>query len=56
MDSKAQVLQQCLDEVDAHHLDRVRTYYSTNAQIAAPGAELHGADQILAWYGVFVTA
>ena len=56
IDSKAQILQQCLDAVDAHKLDVIRSLYSPTAQIDAPGAQLRGADQILGWYGVFVTA
>jgi hypothetical protein len=48
MDNKAQILRQCLNEVDAHKLEGVRKHYSPAAQIVAPGAELHGADQILA--------
>lgn len=56
MDNKAQILQQCLDAVDTLNLDPVRSLYSPTAQIAAPGAELRGADQILAWYGIFVKA
>jgi steroid delta-isomerase-like uncharacterized protein len=56
MDNKVQTMQQCLDAVDTHNLDPVRSLYSPTAQIAAPGAELRGTDQILAWYGVFVKA
>jgi steroid delta-isomerase-like uncharacterized protein len=56
MDNKAQILRQCLDQVDAHNLDGVRALYAPEAQIVAPGAELHGTDQIMAWYGVFVKA
>ena len=56
MDRKAQILQQCLDAVDAHKLDIIRSLYSPTAQIDVPGAQLRGADQILGWYGVFVTA
>ena len=52
----SQTLQDCLQAVDAHDLDRVRKCYAVDAQIVAPGAELHGADQIMAWYQVFVTA
>jgi len=52
----SQTLQDCLLAVDAHDLDRVRKCYAADAQIVAPGAELHGADQIMAWYQVFVTA
>ena len=56
MDNKAKVLQQCLDAVDTHTVDTVRSLYSPVAQIAAPGAQLSGIDQIVAWYGVFVKA
>jgi len=55
-ENKAQILEQCLDAVDNHNLDAVRELYASTAQINAPGAELHGTDQILAWYGVFVRA
>ena len=56
MDRKAQIVQQCLDAVDAHKLDVIRSLYCPTAHIDAPGAQLRGADQILGWYGVFVTA
>ena len=56
MDNKAQTLQQCLDAVDMHNIDAVRSLYCSDAQIDAPGAQLCGTDQIIAWYGVFVKA
>ncbi len=52
----SQTLQDCLQAVDAHDLDRVRKCYAGDAQIVAPGAELQGADQIMGWYQAFVTA
>jgi len=55
-ENKANILEQCLTAVDSHNLDAIRDLYTATAQINAPGAELRGADQILAWYGVFVRA
>src|SRR5579864_3194430 len=55
-ENKALVLAQCLEAVDSHNLGAIRELYTATAQINAPGAELHGTDQILAWYGVFVRA
>src|SRR5260370_13745282 len=55
-ENKAQILEQCLEAVDTHTLDPIPSLYSPTAQIQAPGAALRGADQILAWYGVFVRA
>lgn len=55
-ENKAQILEQCLNAVDTHNLDPIPSLYSPSAQIDAPGAELRGTDQVLAWYGVFVRA
>lgn len=41
--------------VDAHDVNRTLTCYRPDAHITAPGAELHGTDQIGAWYQVFIT-
>jgi steroid delta-isomerase-like uncharacterized protein len=55
-DTKAHILEQCLEAVDTHNLDPIPSLYGPTAQIEAPGAQLRGADQIRAWYGVFVRA
>jgi len=55
-ENKARMLKQCLNAVDSHDLDPLPSLYSATAQIEAPGAELRGIDQVVAWYGVFVRA
>ena len=55
-ENKAQILERCLNAVDTHNLDPLPSLYSPTAQIDAPGAELRGIDQVVAWYGVFVRA
>src|SRR5436190_21024776 len=55
-ENNAQILERCLNAVDTHNLDPLPTLYSPTAQIDAPGAELRGTDQVVAWYGVFVRA
>jgi hypothetical protein len=56
MDNQAAPLARCLAAVDAHKLDDVRSCYAPDAAIVGPGVELHGGDQIIPWYQVFVTA
>jgi steroid delta-isomerase-like uncharacterized protein len=56
MDNQAAPLARCLAAVDAHKLDDVRSCYAPDAAIVGPGVELHGSDQIIPWYQVFVTA
>lgn len=54
--NQVELMEQCLTALDTHNLDPLPSLYSPTAHIDAPGAQLAGIDQILAWYGVVVRA
>jgi ketosteroid isomerase-like protein len=45
-----------LEGIDAHDLDGVKASFTEDAEIVAPGVELHGKEEIEGWIRVFITA
>jgi ketosteroid isomerase-like protein len=56
MGANERTLRRYLEAIDARDLEGVRASFTGDAEIVAPGVELHGREEIEGWIRVFITA
>jgi steroid delta-isomerase-like uncharacterized protein len=51
-----EITKKVLEAIDVHNLDSLKNYYDPDTDITIPGAKLHGIDQVIDWYRIFIKA
>jgi predicted ester cyclase len=51
-----EITKKVLEAIDEHNLNSLKNYYDPDSYITVPGAKLHGIDQVINWYRIFIKA